>query len=70
MQSTATPLPEVTDKALDIVRHALTLSRNERIESIPALRLRLCQEYPDAEADIQAALVVWARQSESNRGFH
>lgn len=52
----------MTDEIFEILRVALTVSRNESIKTPEKLRARLAQSYPGKEKEIDAALQAWAVQ--------
>lgn len=53
----------MTDEIFEILRSAITLASNERIQTVPKLRVRLATAYPGKEAEIDSALQTWAAQA-------
>lgn len=59
-------MADMTLQQYDVLRHAVTLARNENIGRVAVLRQRLvAQGYP--EADVKVALEEWARYAEQHR---
>jgi hypothetical protein len=52
----------MTDEIFEILRAAVTVSRNESIKKLDKLRARLAEAYPGKEPEIEAALTAWAAQ--------
>lgn len=53
----------MTDEIFEILRSAITLACNERIQTVPKLRVRLAKAYPGKESEVDSALQTWAAQA-------
>lgn len=49
----------LTNRQFSILQAAVSIARNERIESLPKLLTRLNQAFPNAKADVDAAIHEW-----------
>lgn len=59
--------PALSAKAFDILRHAITLARNNSIARLQTLRTLLKQAHPGCDDDIESALQFWANHALTNR---
>lgn len=55
------------DLTFDILRSAVTLARNEQIDKVGVLRARLEEIFPQWNAEIDAALKLWAEYAAEKR---
>lgn len=51
------------DLTFEILRSAITVARVENIQSLPELRSRLLDRYPEQENAVEAALAAWAKRA-------
>lgn len=51
----------MSDEVFDILRAAVTLAKNEQINTVEALRSRLLQLFPNKEAQTEEAILCWAQ---------
>jgi hypothetical protein len=59
--ATAAPAGELSVEALEVVRTAVNLARNEQIQTTAQLRKRVAEVLPDADSiTIQRGLKHWA----------
>lgn len=66
MDSALTPqaaqkgLPDLSPEAFDILRSAVNLARDQGIQRVATLRLRLNNLWPGRATDIEQAIAFWA----------
>lgn len=63
-------MPEATElspQGFDILRRAVTCARDEQIKTVAVLRLRMQRDFPDQDADIDAALRFWANHAAATK---
>jgi len=51
----------MTEDVFEVLRAAVNLARHRGIRRVVTLRARLKELYPGREADIQEALLAWAK---------
>ena len=59
--------PPLTESQFEMLRTAVTLARNEAIDNVACLRLRLLQCFPGEAQDVEHALEAWARYEQAKR---
>jgi hypothetical protein len=55
----------LTDQGFQILRTAVNLAKQEKIQSLGQLTERLNKAYPDCENDINSALKLWATHEQN-----
>ena len=58
--------PEMSERAFEILRCAVTIAREEQIGKVHVLKTRLQNIFPALTPDIDMALVTWANFSVKN----
>lgn len=51
------------DLTFEVLRSAITVARVEGIQTLPELRSRLLDHYPNQEKTVDAALSEWAKRT-------
>lgn len=61
MTTPTAPDTEITDDQFEMLRTAVTITRNESIRRLAQLRARLNGLYPGRAEDVNAALRFWSK---------
>lgn len=59
-QASQNPQPDLSPEAFDILRSAVHLARDQGIQKVATLRLRLNNLWPGRDSEIEQAIAFWA----------
>lgn len=54
-------MAEISESVFEVLRSAVNLARNEQIQKVTTLKVRLLNFYPGREEDVNKAIFAWAQ---------